>query len=222
MKYATKMTLVPMQEGYGPNDFIQADDESPQTATINGRKKGNSIRQYAQDRQTKMLTVILKLANEKAYDRNAMLTSSNGEQFSILPLLIHCFSPGRSIRGLDTFIDLLYNSGVLPSDVINESVKDLLAMRLERSKSVIPEHNNVSIENPVREVVSTVSKKRMPRQQPQGQESNSPMTAETTNAPRLTRASKRRMNDELDIQPNEPPEKISKSYDWDDHDSDLE
>ena len=116
MKYTKKMVLVPYQDGAG-DPF---EGEKP---------KKSSIRQYAMERQHKLITMILKIALAKGYDFDGKFKTSDGESLDIVPLLMHAASPGRDIKGLDEFVDLLHACNVTPDLIINVNVRDALLKR---------------------------------------------------------------------------------------------
>src|SRR5437879_895816 len=105
MKYAKKMSLVPYQTGNGAPEFetqqVHETPTPPVASSAPSKPKVNSIRKYAFERQSKLLNVVLKLAKHGMYDENGMV-GADGQTFDVVPLLLHCFSPGRSIRGLDS------------------------------------------------------------------------------------------------------------------------
>jgi hypothetical protein len=130
MKFAKKMTLVPFQEGGGvSNEFKQPDPES--VISDENTKKVNSIRKHALDRQTKLLKVVLKLAQTNAYDSNGTATDGKGGRYDVVPLLLYCFSPGRSIRNLDHFVETLHSAGIDPQDILNQNVREMLLQKQE-------------------------------------------------------------------------------------------
>lgn len=205
------MTLVPIQEGGGAEEFVES---SP-------TPKPNSIRKYAIDRQTKMLAVVLKLAQMKSYDIDSKITGDNGQRYDVIPLLIHCFSPGKTIRGLESFIDILHQANVKPSDIINESVRDQLAKkrgfrpRLEPVQE-IPEIEDVEPqrdeEEEEEEEVFVDSPPDPPREQPKKRK------LDPVREPRMTRARKRKSKETIE----EGPSKVAKTMTWDKNDSDNE
>lgn len=117
MKYTQKMKLLPAQDG--------GSTEVEEETVVKG--KVNSIRKYALERQQKLLKVILKLALANGYDNSGRMRESDGSFLrEIYPLIMHAFSPGRSLAGLNRFVRLLKEAGVKPDEVINENVKHLL------------------------------------------------------------------------------------------------
>ena len=128
MKYCNKMTLVPYQEGGAGEEFVTAPSGATNTTSVAPRPKAksNSIRSYALQRQSKMLQVVLKLAVAGAYDSNGEMTTSDGRQVNVIPLILHCFTPGKAILGMDDFIQVMSEAGVDPDLVINDNVRELL------------------------------------------------------------------------------------------------
>ena len=98
-------------------DVSYATDETP--------PKGNKIRQYAADRQRKLLTIVLKLASKQLYDSSGRIETRKG-RVEISPLLLYALSPGRTYPALGEFVDILHKAGVTPDEVINGSVKEML------------------------------------------------------------------------------------------------
>lgn len=127
MRHAKKVMLVP-QEGSGP-EFNAT--ETQEVSTI-PQKKENSIRKYAYDRELKRCKILLKLAMYGGYDDLGRIKLGDGtfmEDSDIIPLLMHALSPGRNIKGINEFVDLLHRAGVSPELVINTSVRDMLMRR---------------------------------------------------------------------------------------------
>ena len=137
MKHTNKMVLVPYQDGSGEmggeDSFTPRGTVSPPSPPQANPSKRNSIRKYAADRQRKMLTIVLKLALTRGYDEGGMMKTMDGDEMDIIPLLIYTLSPGRNIAGIHDFIELLYQAGVKPHDVINVHVRDLLNRRSRRT-----------------------------------------------------------------------------------------
>lgn len=139
MNNTKKMYLVPYQSGGEgtPSDPF-TEPETVQKESI--PRKGNSIRKYAAERQMKLLQIVLKLAASGCYDTDGRIKTSSGEEADIVPLLLLASSPGRSVRGLPDFVDLLYRSGVTPDMIINSSVREELSNRMKSGtdrKSVV-------------------------------------------------------------------------------------
>jgi hypothetical protein len=137
MKYAKKMSLVPFTEeekvyvGSGPS--IEQSLPEPR------RSSGNSIRKYAMDRQRKMLSVVLKLASCGGYDRTGRIKLKDGsymENSDVISLVMYTLSPGKSMKGISEFVDLLHSAGVAPNEVINANVRELLERRAFPRSSV--------------------------------------------------------------------------------------
>lgn len=126
MQHTKKMTLVPDYEMRGGGFEEEQVSVEPQP------KKGNSIRKYAADRQRKLLNVVLKLAKYGGYDDSGRIKLSNGsylEQSDVVSLLMYSLSPGRTIKGISEFVDLLYRARVSPENIINANVRDMLERR---------------------------------------------------------------------------------------------
>lgn len=130
MNNTKKMVLMPYQDG--GEDEVFENQPSQHTQTEAPVKRGNSIRKYAAERQQKLLHIVLKLATHGGYDENGNIRGSNGESYDVVPLLLHASSPGRNVRGLTDFVNLLYKAGVSPDLIINSSVRDLLTEMMRR------------------------------------------------------------------------------------------
>ena len=133
--HARKMTLVPVDESTEPtthafpSEVVIPVSQQPTTSTT----KRNSIRKYALERQRKMVRVILKLAQSGSYDMDGSLLRTDGsplEDTDMVSLLLYTMSPGRVVRGLHDFVEILINAGVTATDVINTQVKEMLMKRV--------------------------------------------------------------------------------------------
>lgn len=153
--HARKMTLVPVDDSTEPttpdfpSEVVIPASQHPTTTTT----KRNSIRKYALDRQRKMVRVILKLAQSGSYDMDGSLLRSDGspvEETDMVSLLLYTMSPGRVVRGLYDFVEILINAGVTAADVINTQVKEMLMKRANervdrpqrKIKQVTPPHES--------------------------------------------------------------------------------
>jgi hypothetical protein len=134
--HAKMMTLVPVDESTEPTtqDFpTEVVVPLSQPSTTLTTTKRNSIRKYALDRQRKMIRVILKLAQSGSYDMDGSLLRTDGsplEDTDMVSLLLYTMSPGRVVRGLHDFVEILINAGVTAADVINTQVKEMLMKRV--------------------------------------------------------------------------------------------
>lgn len=216
MQYAKKMSLVPYQTGEGnesqpTNEFISSNpstdvSQNPQT------KKKNSIREYAKTRMESIFNVVLKLAQHGLYDSSGKFKMSNGDDQEIIPLLLHCFSPGRTIRGLDHFVRLLHKAGVDPNTITNPNVEELL-MHIGSSGSF----ENSAKRN---KITATPS---LPTTPPPSTIANEPKSPAS-----MSPSVKRKRDDDTEETGNGddlPPSKVFKRKspdDWDDNDSDDE
>lgn len=123
MNHTRKMVLVPFsQVGSGFNDQISATSSQP-TQPNRRRHRGS--------RQRRMLQIVLRLALTNAYDDSGRFQTESGDHLDIVPLILHALSPGRSVRGIDSFVDLLLRAGVDPDMIINPDVRTRLMQRLE-------------------------------------------------------------------------------------------
>ena len=136
MNNTRKMYLVPYQQGRGAGDesfqqdLVSAADVSTPDDIVTPRNRGNSIRKYAAERHQKLLQIVLRLAAFGGYDEHGRISTSNGESLDIVPLLLYASSPGRNVRGISDFVELLYNANVSPDWIINSSVKEELSKRI--------------------------------------------------------------------------------------------
>lgn len=134
VSYAKKMTLVPVDETTQPTtqDFPTEVVVPVSQPSATSTTKRNSIRKYALERQRKMIRVILKLAQSGSYDMDGSLLRTDGsplEDADMVSLLLYTMSPGRVVRGLHDFVEILINAGVTAADVINTQVKEMLMKR---------------------------------------------------------------------------------------------
>ena len=131
MRHAKKVMLVP-QEGRGPEFNATELNTQDISTTPVIQKKENSIRKYAYERELKRCKIILKLAAYGGYDELGRIKLPDGtfmEDSDIIPLLMHVLSPGRNIKGINEFVDLLHRAGVSPEFIINTSIRDMLMRR---------------------------------------------------------------------------------------------
>ena len=91
----------------------------------------------------------MKLALTSGYDSNGRMKERNGNYIQdITPLLLHALSPGRSLKGMDRFVQLLHEAGVLPEEVININVKEMLdGLHKKKTMSPNPKHFNITTEH---------------------------------------------------------------------------
>ena len=132
MIHTKKIVLVPQEE--------QANVFETEI-TGGGGETANSIRRYAAERQRKMLNVVLRIATFGGYDEKGRIKAADGsfiDESDIVPLLSYALSPGRHVKGLDHFVDLLARAGVDPSDILNVNVRELLIKRLSNSSYSLP------------------------------------------------------------------------------------
>ena len=125
MIHTKKIVFVPQEEQVNETEI-----------TGGGGETANSIRRYAAERQRKMLNVVLRIATFGGYDEKGRIKSADGsfiDESDIVPLLSYALSPGRQVKGLDHFVNLLARAGVDPSDILNVNVRELLIKRLSNS-----------------------------------------------------------------------------------------
>ena len=108
----------------------QASNQKKKNNEVDGNpKKENSIRKYALDRQRKLLTIALKLAKFGGFDDYFRIKSSDGSflnESDVVSLLLYSCSPGRSMKGIDEFVQLLRDAEVDPELIINAQVREML------------------------------------------------------------------------------------------------
>lgn len=158
MRHAKKVMLVP-QEGRGPE--FNATELNTQEVSPLTHKKENSIRKYAYERELKRCKILLKLATYGGYNDLGRIKLPDGtfmEDSDIIPLLMHVLSPGRNIKGINEFVDLLHRSGVSPELVINASVRDMLMRRgtLPRTYTPTSPKDSLPQESPISKTSKTI------------------------------------------------------------------
>lgn len=102
-------------------------------------KKENLIKKHTLERQRKIMSVVLKLAQHGSYDADGVLIRTDGsrvEESDLIELLLFAMSRGRLIRGLDDFARILAKAGVTPDEVINSQVRDLLMKQINQHTNV--------------------------------------------------------------------------------------
>lgn len=212
MIHTKKMSLVPFQQGSGDPGYLSSSQTSAVEDMRSSSKRPNAIKEYARKRMTSIFNVILKLAKYGSYDTDGYFQLSNGERQDMTPLLQHCFSPGRNIRGLEEFVHILYKAGVNPDHIINSTVKEML-YSLER-KPV----RSVKGFNPVRSPI--------PVPETYFMRPHSPQEEPIEVSPHVPRSMVRHKRRREETEPDEVPAKVHKSgplADWEpDDDSDDE
>lgn len=128
MMHTKKMMLVPLSQSGGGYE-----DQVPDPLKVNPTSRPRT-RRSTSDRQRKMLQVVLRLALRGSYDDRETFVSEDGHRLDIVPLLLHALTPGRSLQGIDAFIDLLYRAGVDPDMIINSDVRSRLQKRRDRGE----------------------------------------------------------------------------------------
>ena len=129
------MTLAPYEgTGSGGIDDISATEEIL-TSGQPKSKNENSIRKYAVDRQRKLLSIVLKLAQSGAYDGSGTIMKPDGTplyEADLINLLLYTLSPGRMIKGLSEFVEILRHAGVTPNEILNNTVREMLLKAMKR------------------------------------------------------------------------------------------
>lgn len=214
MNFTKKMVLVPFQQGTGVVE--KAVSEPPvmtsSSSSVAKQKKENSNRRYAVDRQRKLLSMILKLALHGGYDANGMIVCANGDTTDIVPLIMYAGSPGRNVKGMTDFVNLLYDAGVEPELVINTLVRELLHKRIRDDKRPFVSKPPLStVQLPTVNVPAVESQRKETDMPP-------PKRAQEEEIVSRPRSVKRkRTPDDVD---DEPSKKFN--FDWDQSDSDLD
>lgn len=108
--------------------FQPKSPDQPQTL----KKTKNVIKAYAEDRQRKLLMLILRLATVRGYNDLGNIKLKDGSYMprtDICPLLCYAVSRERAILGIDEFVQLLREAGVTSDMVTNEALKNKLQGR---------------------------------------------------------------------------------------------
>lgn len=113
MIHTKKMILVPYQDGSG----APAARFNPPLTPVKRRSN---------ERQKKIMLILLKLALHGGYDSNGKIKTTNGDHADLVPLLQMASSPGRNVKGVDDFVSLLHDAGVTPDLVINHVIREQL------------------------------------------------------------------------------------------------
>lgn len=213
MRNTKKMILVPAQDGDGDADIF-ADPRQPESAEP---RKKNSIRQYALDRQRKLISIVLRLASFGGYDEDGRIIDEDGRSLpssDIVALLLHALSPGRNVSGLNTFVSLLHRANISPDLIINGNVKQMLISRMQRQ--TLPKTHARSSRPSVPPAAPTA--RVVPEDRPV------PLLPPPPPLQQMVfpeRSEKRKRQDD-DDEEDSPPKSMQKTSVWDDEDSDLE
>ena len=151
-----------------------------------------------------MIVIIWKLAKHGGSNEDGKIKTSNGDTFDLVPLLLHASSPGKNVKGIPEFVNLLYQSGVTPDLIINSYIREELKKRISTYSATHNASRSTSISNELQYDTSTASSKHM-------------STPETKDGSGVN-SSKRKRQDSSDN------EQLSKKFqfDWDQSDSDLD
>jgi len=90
---------------------------------------------------TKLIHIILKLANSKAYNLDRQIRLKDGsymQNSDIITLLNYAMTPGRVIIGENEFIQLLYEAHITPDLIINDNLRPKLVKFETNYKSEEP------------------------------------------------------------------------------------
>lgn len=111
----------------------------------------NPIKAYAEDRQRKLLSIIMKLALVKGYNNLGNIKLTDGTYLpksDVTPLLLYVLSRDKPVTGISEFIELLREAGVTPDMVTNEGVKQ----KLQGTHSSFSQRPHVTYEDEVMHV----------------------------------------------------------------------
>lgn len=112
-----------IQGGQGVNDDFSS--PPPQSS----QKKGNTIRDYAIDRQRRLLQIVMRIASINGYNEKMNIKDKNGkfvEGTDIIPLILYSVTKERLVKGIDAFVDLLVEAKVPPDVITNENLRQRL------------------------------------------------------------------------------------------------
>ena len=134
MKHFRKFTAVERENNFELVPFEQFNQAGGQMVNTSEQpmevtKKGNAIRQYALDRQRKLLLVVLQLAKKNLYSENLSLRMKDGTELSsiqFINLLNYAMSQGKALAGIQDFVEMLFEARITPEMLVNENVKLLL------------------------------------------------------------------------------------------------
>lgn len=135
MPSVRKFKLVPHSMSEGPkkkDDNEQIGAGGSVDGDVGQLRTGNSFKAHAEDRQKKLVQIILKLARIQGYNDQNQIKKRDGtymEDTDITALMLFAVTKEKLMLGLSEFIDLLLEAGIGPDDVINENLKHKLALR---------------------------------------------------------------------------------------------
>jgi hypothetical protein len=101
------------------------------------------------DKLTRLLKIILKLANIEGYNQEGKIKTPSGDYLmhsDIVSLLNHAMTVGRVLIGEQEFIKLLYKAQIEPDLIVNENVKSKLSNLYDTQ--VQPNNNMNDVEMP--------------------------------------------------------------------------
>lgn len=137
MKHTRKMSLTPFElDQFGGQITVEPsfDQEMDHPTSLNAtsepvKKKGNWIRDRAFERYRKLIEITYILSKYNAFNEKYQIKLRSGGHLAGsdgIALLMHILSPGKSMVGLQEFVELLADAGVTADMVINENVKAML------------------------------------------------------------------------------------------------
>lgn len=141
MQSAKRVILIPPknnQVGMGNSEELNG------AISLPVEKSTDKIKSKIYDKIHRFIKIILKIAKTVGYDEDSRIKLKNGEYLknsNIVDLLTHAMSAGKVLHGENEFIELLADSDVDPSLILNENVKAKL-IRLKNSKRTDKNNKN--------------------------------------------------------------------------------
>ena len=92
----------------------------------------NRIKAYAEDRQRKLLNIVMKLALVRGYNDHGHIKLQDGSYMpktDVGTLLLNALAREKPVQGISEFVDLLREAGVSPTWITNENVRQKLEGR---------------------------------------------------------------------------------------------
>src|SRR5690349_11055664 len=126
MEHAQKMVMVPYEQQTGGGEIMHVQP------SIEPMKKGNKIKDHALERQKRLLSIVLKLAEVKRYNNHLEIRRRDGtfmQNTDLIALLLQAVTPGRILLGQQEFVDLLREARVDPELVANLNIRSILLKR---------------------------------------------------------------------------------------------
>ena len=190
------------QTGNGVEDLELVEQMPPQAQ----QKKGNTIRDYAMDRQRRLLQIIMRIASIQGYNDKGNIKDKDGkflEGTDIVPLILYSVTKERLVKGIDSYVDLLIEAKVPPEVITNENLKQRLINAGHASNRPKPSAH-VPISEPEESVLPQISMDTTPSLQKKTRKKRKrEISNDVISEPieqRVTRAAKRkRQDDETEV-----------------------